>query len=103
MKHLVTMAERKGCHGNISVPIAHEGTGAKGSERERVMQDGGVIPKSGFPRVDGMAKEGHRKDDSNTVQNSSISFNTCIRSTMVVLGGYTFEACVSERFGFGKM
>ena len=58
------------------------------------MQDGGVIPKSGFPWVDGMAKEGHRKDDSITVQNSSISFNTCNRSTAIVLGGYTFEACI---------
>ena len=58
------------------------------------MQDGGVIPTSGFPRDGGTAKEGHRKDDSITVQNSSISFNTCIRSTAVVLGGYTFEACV---------
>ena len=55
------------------------------------MQDGGVIPTTGFPRDGGMAKEGHRKDDSITVQNSSISFNTCIRSTAVV-SGYTFEA-----------
>lgn len=30
------------------------------------MQDGGVIPDSGFPRDDGMAKEEHRKDDSIT-------------------------------------
>ena len=39
------------------------------------MQDGGVIPASGFPRDGGTAKEGHRKDDSITVQNSSISYN----------------------------
>ena len=32
------------------------------------MQDGGVIPTTGFPRDGGMAKEGHRKDDSITVQ-----------------------------------
>ena len=57
-------------------------------------EDGGVIPDTGFPQDGGTAKEGHRKDDSITVQNSSISFNTCIRSTAVVLGGYTFEACV---------
>ena len=60
----------------------------------RNMQDGGVLPVTGFPQVSGTAKEGHRKDDSITVQNSSISFNTCNRSTAVVLGGYTFEACV---------
>ena len=36
--------------------------------RERDMQDGGVIPTSGFPRDGGTAKEGHRKDDSITEQ-----------------------------------
>ena len=60
--------ETKWCHGNISVPVAHGDTGTKGSERERVMQDGGVIPTSGFPRDGGTAKEGHRKDDSITEQ-----------------------------------
>ena len=62
------------------------------------MQDGGVIPTSGFPRDGGTAKEGHRKDDSITVQNSSISFNTCIRSTAVVLGGIPSKRAFSERF-----
>ena len=32
------------------------------------MQDGGVIPTSGFPRDGGTAKEGHRKDDLITEQ-----------------------------------
>ena len=87
------------------MPRQHIGSGSSQRyrckrRRERVMQDGGVIPASGFPRDGGTAKEGHRKDDSITVQNSSISFNTCIRSTAVVLGGYTFEACVSGRFEF---
>ena len=45
---------RKLCHDNISVPVAHGDTGAKGSERERVMQDGGVLPATGFPRDCGM-------------------------------------------------
>ena len=54
---------RKWCHGNISVSIAHGGTGAKGSERERVMQDGRVNPASGFPQVSGM----QTSDNSNTV------------------------------------
>ena len=35
-----------------------------------------MIPDTGFPRVGGMAKEGHRKDNSIMVQNSSISYNT---------------------------
>ena len=29
---------RKSCHGNISVPVAHGDTGAKGNGRERVKQ-----------------------------------------------------------------
>ena len=65
MKHLspwrkekgATTVKRKWCHGNIPVPVTHGGTGAKGSGRERVMQDGGVIPDSGFPRDGGMANE----------------------------------------------
>ena len=66
------------------------------------MQDGGVIPNSGFPQDGGTAKEGHRKDDSITVQNSSISFNTCIRSTDGV-SGYTFKACVLGQNEFGTV
>ena len=31
-------------------------------------RDGGVLPTTGFPRDDGMAKEGHRKDDLITEQ-----------------------------------
>ena len=31
-----------------------------------------------------------------------ISFNTCIRSTAVILGGYTFEACISKRVEFDE-
>ena len=51
-------------------------------------KDGGVLPNSGFPRDGGMAKEGHRKDNSITVQNSSISYNqACIRSRAVVISG----------------
>ena len=100
-----TAAKQKWCHGNISendatatypkmMPRQHIGSGSspryqcKGSGRERVMQDGGVIPDSGFPRDGGMAKEGHRKDNSFMVQNSSISYNTCIRSRAVISGLY---------------
>ena len=58
-------------------------------------RDGGVIPVTGFPRDGGTAKEGHRKDDSITVQNSSISFNTCInggRSRRLYLRSVRFRA-----------
>ena len=72
----------------MEIPVQKETCGC--TEHAR---DGGVIPVTGFPRDGGTAKEGHRKDDSITVQNSSISFNTYIRSTAVV-SGYTFEACI---------
>ena len=96
MEHLATMAEWKGCHDGETkmVPRQHIVSGnsrtyrCKRSGREHVMQDGGVIPNSGFPRDGGMAKEGHRKDNSITVQNSSISYNqACIRSRAVVISG----------------
>ena len=57
------------------------------------MQDGGVIPASGFPRDGGTAKEGHRKDDSITVQNSSISYMQGHLIAVVVSGLY-LEACI---------
>ena len=68
MKHLspwrkekgATAVKRKWCHDNILVLVTHGDTGAKGSERERVMQDGGVLSVTGFPRVDGMANEEER-------------------------------------------
>ena len=66
-------------------------------------KDGGVLPNSGFPRDGGMAKEGHRKDNSIMVQHSSISYNTQAFVHGRSSQGYTFEACVSERFGFGTM
>ena len=53
---------------------------------ERNMQDGGVIPTTGFPRDGGMAKEGHRMRQFDHGANTSISYNTCIRSTGDHLG-----------------
>ena len=63
MKHLSPWW-KKGCHGGETemVPRQHIGSGSpwryrckKEAWRERVMQDGGVIPAVGFPWVDGMA------------------------------------------------
>ena len=54
--------------------------------RERVMQDGGVIPATGFPWVDAMAT-GTCKKHVRHVANASISCNICIRPRAVVLGG----------------
>ena len=70
MKHLVTMAERKGCHGNGN----GNGNGATATFRFRQLieismqkkqvrgcaehaRDGGVIPITGFPHVGGVANE----------------------------------------------
>ena len=61
-----TAAKQKWCHGNISFPVAHGDTGAKEVGVNESSKDGGVLPDSGFPWVGGMAKEGHRKDDSFT-------------------------------------
>ena len=97
------MAEGKRCHGGETkmVPRQHSDdpttrreVGAKESGRERAMQDGGVLPNSGFPLDDGMAKEGHCKDNSITVQNASISYNTQAFVHGRSSRGYTSEACI---------
>src|SRR4051812_48563447 len=76
-----TAAKRKWCHGNDNgngatatnpkmMPRQHIGSRQlmeipvqKEACRERVMQDGGVIPATGFPRVNGM----ETSDNSHTV------------------------------------
>ena len=50
------------------------------------MQDGGVIPDSGFPRDGGMANEERAKTSLGHGANTSISYNTCIWSTVEHLG-----------------
>ena len=67
------------------------------------MQDGGVNPDSGFPRDGGMAKEGHRKRQLDHDANTSISYNTCIRSTGDRLGVIPLKRAFSERFEFGAV
>ena len=63
------------CHGNISVPVAHGDTVAKEVWREQA-KDGGVLPDTGFPRVDGMANEEELAMTIRTRCNMSISYNT---------------------------
>ena len=62
------MVERKGYHSDETEmtprqhsddPVAHGDTGAKGSGCNCVMQEDGVIPVTGFPRVDGGVKRGN--------------------------------------------
>ena len=68
------------------------------------MQDGGVLPTTGFPRDGGMANEERAKTSLGHGANTGISYNTQAfvheRSSS---RDYTFEACISERFGFGTM
>ena len=62
------------------------------------MQDDGVIPVAGFPRVDGKANGDEQLTFTSEYNNQPcISYNTSIRPRVIVLGGYTFEACVSKR------
>ena len=61
-------------------------------------KDGGVLPNSGFPRDGGMAKEGHRKDDSVTVQTYGTSHTTKHSFTGVVSAVIPSKRAFSERF-----
>ena len=62
------MVERKGCHGDDNETMPLQRSGSDNSWRTSVQKkvwrerakDGGVIPVTGFPRVDGMEnEEGH--------------------------------------------
>ena len=84
-----TAMKQKWCHGNIPVIRQLIERPVQTKMWMTYAKEGGVIPNSGFARDDGMAKEGHRKDNSITVQNSSISYNqACIRSRAVISGLY---------------
>ena len=72
---------RKWCHDNISVPVAHRDTDAKGSGSECVMQDDGVIPVAGFPRVDGMATRNSQRTTPTRGNTWFNSYTASIRST----------------------
>ena len=97
----------KGWHGSETemVPRQHIGFGSsrryrcKRSGRERVMQ--GWWGDPGY-RVSHMTVARKRvtacDEQVGHSANASNSYNTCISSRAVVLGGYTFEACVSRRF-----
>lgn len=59
-----------------------------------------MIPDTGFPRVGGMAKEGHRKRKFDHGANTSISYNTCIRSTGDRLGIIPLKRAFLGQFEF---
>ena len=103
MKHLVTMAEGRGATATNPkmVPRQHIGSGSSWRYRRKRELcgcvehaiDGGVLPVTGFPRFDGMARKRVTACDEQVGHgaNASNSNNTCFRSTDVV-SGYTFEA-----------
>ena len=63
--------------------------------RERVMQDGGVIPGTGFLHVGDKEKRGATcTDNSSTVQARASHTSHMHSFSEGRLGGYTFEACV---------
>ena len=94
---------KKGCHDNefendatatyqfrqlMEIPVQKE------VWRERVMQDGGVIPDFGFPQDGGMANKEERAKTTQTRRKiGCISYNTCI-CPRASSRGYTFEACI---------
>ena len=96
----VIVAERKDATATITetVPRQRSGSGnsiempmQKKRRRGRVMQDDGVIPVAGFPRVDGMATRNSQRTTrtrGNTWFNSYIA-SICSRTSS---RGYTFEA-----------
>ena len=80
---------------HIGDPVAHRDTGAKGSGCECVMQDDGVIPVAGFPRVDDMAtRNSQRTTRTRCNHEHLIHDSTFVHGHRI--GGYTFEACVSK-------
>ena len=82
----------------MEMPVKNE------MRRERVEQDGGVLPTTGFPHVGDKAKEGQcapTVSDSRRTRVHLIHHTTCIRFAGHRLGGYTFEACKRGWFGFG--
>ena len=75
-----TAAKQKWCHGNIPVPIAHGDTGAKGKvTRAWHAIEGGVIPATGFPRVD----DGDKRVKHPTIT-GGYNIRTCIRPRVIV-------------------
>ena len=79
---------RKWCHSNISVPVAHGDTGAKGKVTG-ACKNGGLIPVTGFPHVGDKAKEGQRAPTIRAwSKHEHLIHHTCIRSRAVVSGLY---------------
>ena len=64
-------------------------------------KEGGVIPDTGFPRVDGMANEEERAKTNGHGANTSISYMQ--GHLIAVVSGYTFEACVLGQNEFGTV
>ena len=102
MKHLVTMAEQKGCHGGETkmVPRQHSGPGNSWRYRckRRRADVRNMLEMVGCSRLPGShgssawrTRRNVHEANGHGANIGCISYNTCIRSTAVV-SGYTFEA-----------
>ena len=107
MKHLVTMAEQKGCHGsememvprNISVPIAHGDTGAK-RKRADVWNMLEMVEGSRLPGSHGLVAW-KTSDNTDMVQTKGASHPTCIHAFTGVDSGLYLQSVQKGRFSFG--
>lgn len=118
MKHLSPWWKEKGCHGNDNengatatltktVPRQRSGSGNSieiPMQRRSVRmhaKDGGVIPDSGFPRMDGMAMRTKQVTTRTRCKHRVQLIHRKHSPTDGHLGGYTFEAC--KRDGSSSM
>ena len=98
MKHLVTMAEQKGCHGGETkmVPRQHSGPGNSWRYRckRRRADVRNMLEMVGCSRLPGShGLVAWKRVTIRTRCKRCISFNTCIKS-WASSRRYTFEACV---------
>ena len=89
-----TAARKKWCHGNIPVPVTHGDTGAKGSERMRVVQGWWGDPDYRVSHRIVAWKRGTCTKQTGTVQTYRTSHTTHAFDHDRSSWGYTFEACV---------
>ena len=105
MKHLVTMAEQKGCHGGETkmVPRQHSGPGNSWRYRckRRRADVRNMLEMVGCSRLPGShglvawrTRRNVHEANGHGANIGCISYNTHTRSTGDRLFGYTFEACI---------
>ena len=109
MKHLVTMAEQKGCHGGETkmMPRQHSGPDSSWRYRCKRKSDESVTcdRRWGDPGYRVPTRWWHGNEVKHARDNFGHGANIGCISYMqghliAVVSGYTFEACISERVEF---